>query len=633
MARINGPITVYNSGDAVPTDAEGGYAGGDSTAAAVGMSLDQSSKALGTVDNLVVTGRTLDYGQEATATITGTSPNKTIDIGIPKGMPEDTATQLALDAQAAADSSAQSAAAAEAAENAKFLTQDDGVATLINDDTAGPLTRDALQAREPWVNPKDHGAVGDGVTDDAAAIQAAIDEVAPTGGTVKIPLGRWCYGSDINMRSGVTLEGSGQRLWTTGTVSADRQRGTMLVPLNDTARVRIDGVAGMAGHLEAVEVRNLTIDGATTTLVGISVTNAYDVTLSDVYIRAVKTGITCATLSASDYVENLRLREVKITNGEIGIDSTGSASKGFIDSTGLHVRNMTQSAVKGAWTGIFSGGFIGRIGTAGAGDGIGFDLTDADGVTVTGVPFENVPTPIRTSGNSYGLTVTGIVTNSSSTNFGLVRGIDLQDCDGWAVIGCKFLYTNATADAVGIYGTTQARYGTAGGNLYQGVGGSQQRVSLANPGVNTADVNGRFQRVDADALYVGDGTTATSSGIGGAAGATRSLDYYTGAAGVTTGRRWAARTSSSAESGSDAGSDYELVSYNDSGAGTSVRARVRRSDGRFTVFAPFQSAAYATGSRPSAATAGVGAVIFDSTLGKPLWSNGSAWVDATGTAV
>lgn len=44
-------------------------------------------------------------------------------------------------------------------------------------------------------------------------------------------------------------------------------------------------------------------------------------------------------------------------------------------------------------------------------------------------------------------------------------------------------------------------------------------------------------------------------------------------------------------------------------------------------------ATYATASRPSASTAGAGAMIYDSTLGKPLWSNGSAWRDAAGTAV
>lgn len=43
--------------------------------------------------------------------------------------------------------------------------------------------------------------------------------------------------------------------------------------------------------------------------------------------------------------------------------------------------------------------------------------------------------------------------------------------------------------------------------------------------------------------------------------------------------------------------------------------------------------AVATGSRPAASTAGAGAHMFDSTLGKPIWSNGTNWVDATGTVV
>lgn len=40
-----------------------------------------------------------------------------------------------------------------------------------------------------------------------------------------------------------------------------------------------------------------------------------------------------------------------------------------------------------------------------------------------------------------------------------------------------------------------------------------------------------------------------------------------------------------------------------------------------------------TAARPSAATAGSGAMYFDTTLGKPVWSTGAAWVDATGAAV
>jgi hypothetical protein len=46
---------------------------------------------------------------------------------------------------------------------------------------------------------------------------------------------------------------------------------------------------------------------------------------------------------------------------------------------------------------------------------------------------------------------------------------------------------------------------------------------------------------------------------------------------------------------------------------------------------PVQS--YATGSRPSAATAGVGKQIYDTTLHLPLWSNGTVWKDAAGNTV
>lgn len=40
----------------------------------------------------------------------------------------------------------------------------------------------------------------------------------------------------------------------------------------------------------------------------------------------------------------------------------------------------------------------------------------------------------------------------------------------------------------------------------------------------------------------------------------------------------------------------------------------------------------ATGSRPSATTVGAGAQFYDTTLHKPIWSDGTAWRDATGTA-
>lgn len=50
-----------------------------------------------------------------------------------------------------------------------------------------------------------------------------------------------------------------------------------------------------------------------------------------------------------------------------------------------------------------------------------------------------------------------------------------------------------------------------------------------------------------------------------------------------------------------------------------------------TIARPF--VAYPTVGRPSATTMGIGAYYYDTTLGKPAWSNGSVWKDAAGTTI
>lgn len=51
-----------------------------------------------------------------------------------------------------------------------------------------------------------------------------------------------------------------------------------------------------------------------------------------------------------------------------------------------------------------------------------------------------------------------------------------------------------------------------------------------------------------------------------------------------------------------------------------------------TMTGPVRAGQYTTALRPSASTSGAGACIFDTTLNKPIWSTGSAWVLADGTA-
>jgi len=55
--------------------------------------------------------------------------------------------------------------------------------------------------------------------------------------------------------------------------------------------------------------------------------------------------------------------------------------------------------------------------------------------------------------------------------------------------------------------------------------------------------------------------------------------------------------------------------------------------GRVVTGGPLQLKSTTTAARPTPASAGVGAVIYDSTLSKPIYSDGTTWRDAAGTAV
>lgn len=92
---------------------------------------------------------------------------------------------------------------------------------------AGPIATEAyvletVVSRRGWVSVKDpaYGAVGDGVADDTAAIQAAISSVAAAGGTVYLPAGTYRITSSLTPSTGVRVcgaaWGNGSRLVASG---------------------------------------------------------------------------------------------------------------------------------------------------------------------------------------------------------------------------------------------------------------------------------------------------------------------------------------------------------------------------------------------------------------------------------
>jgi hypothetical protein len=74
---------------------------------------------------------------------------------------------------------------------------------------AGAVQRTAQDKMREIVSVKDFGAVGDGVTDDTAAIQDAINSLSADGGTVYFPAGEYKTDSGITLISNLILQGFG----------------------------------------------------------------------------------------------------------------------------------------------------------------------------------------------------------------------------------------------------------------------------------------------------------------------------------------------------------------------------------------------------------------------------------------
>lgn len=164
----------------------------------------------------------------------------------------------------------------------------------IVDARAGSATLGArLTLLKRGVSVKEYGAVGDGVTDDTAAIQAAMNA---TLGTVFFPLGVYLISASLN------FAGAGQRLQGEGASSFDDGwipsliTGTVAGPLLRVAGTnRINGV-----HVEGLGFRNLSTNAAA---VGVDLSQTSRARIVDCIIR----GATGATTGAARLLIGLKL--------------------------------------------------------------------------------------------------------------------------------------------------------------------------------------------------------------------------------------------------------------------------------------------------------------------------------------
>lgn len=133
------------------------------------------------------------------------------------------------------------------------------------------------------VTPQDFGAKGDGVTDDTAAIQAAID----SGNNVHIPKGTYKISSTIKLVNDYQkLEGSGKN-----TVLENSTTSARLFQIGDTGNIGVSG--------QFCSLSNITLKGNSNTTEGLAILGivddsitraARDVSLTDVRIQDVGAG-------------------------------------------------------------------------------------------------------------------------------------------------------------------------------------------------------------------------------------------------------------------------------------------------------------------------------------------------------
>ena len=457
------------------------------------------------------------------------------------------------------------------------------------------------------VNVKDYGAVGDGVADDTAAIQAALDATA-VGGTTFFSAGTYKVTATLTRRRGRRIQGHGYL-------------------------ARVDGLTGF-GSAGYADPANLT----------------------GTIIRSTVTTGTALTLEVGTYNQGgCPIDGVALvgpgTGSAIGYDD-GDGTRAVLDAhggqfavhnfpTGVRLVNVENSS----WGALVirsctvAGSFIThtnanvfRVDVSRCGTGLTLDSTTVANFLPGFIGQGNLGTSLTVSG--YGNRVLGAYfENPSSTG----PALNVTAATGTVVESPSF---NHPADDVTIGASANATQFLApnvrGGtitvsNAGEGtvlIGDLLTNMAFTDTGTKTNYLDTGAQKSKlSPTLRVGESIGQSVVEVNGSSSNTKSVSFMTAAV-----LRWIVRSNAIAEGGSNSGSDLEFVAHDDAG-GPLNTTTIRRTDGRMTHPAAVVAGRYTTAARPAAATVGNGGQVYDTTLSKPIWSDGTSWRDAAGVVV
>lgn len=288
------------------------------------------------------------------------------------------------------------------------------------------------------VSVKDKGAKGDGTTNDTAAVQAAVDSVSGSGGTVLVPAGTYMIDAlpGVNLGSKMTLQLAQGAILKAITNSADNYS-----VINVTARTNVNIVGGtLAGE------RNTHTGTTGEWGMGISVSGGSaividGVTLKDMWGDGIYlTGQAVNTTVCSVAADNNRRQGMSIVgaNGVVVKDSTFENTLGTNPMAGIDIEpNAGQSVTN---VSITNSRFLSN-----GGSGIqvmGGGTAPVSAVTISGNTISN-------SGSNGGITCTGTsndtITNntiSDTNNWGIFLD---RDCSNITVTGNRITVSGGAA--------------------------------------------------------------------------------------------------------------------------------------------------------------------------------------------
>lgn len=216
----------------------------------------------------------------------------------------------------------------------------------------------AMNGATDWFNVKAYGAKGDGTTDDATAINAALTAAGVNGGVVYLPAGTYAIGAGLVVTSNVAMVGDGMDA-------------TIIKPksgaLYDAISTPIPAASGNPGFIQSyiglsgfkLDCSNMT---GTTNGIGNGI-HFYGVRYSyirDVWVNAAKNWSFLLDGDTTNFGYNIEVKSCIAINGAAGIMANGCEANFLVDSMFLQA-NATMASTQPSFASPDNVGYLVRF--------------------------------------------------------------------------------------------------------------------------------------------------------------------------------------------------------------------------------------------------------------------------------